>query len=404
MAGTPTPQQIETVLANLKNLQDFNDYVRSNASLTFLNAFALLTETDDSDPGLALMLNFVESSIKAIASVIAPPIGGFAGNFLAGMVASWASNTPPSLNGQFASYVTRYKAASDQVDLQLATYSQDPATYWDTAFTNPENGQSATVGDLANGKFPAKGKDPSFYVVGNAAGVLLDRNLWQSMLVSNFQIAEWNSLNGPDFTPGGSPDNPPVQEVEGFYAVHPAYYEPWTWQPGSSGCGGQQAGWLLNQSSVGRNASPDSDGALNPDACRYLFSDSVPGVVINSNGLFTREDVFTKLGIPEVQVYVDLGAPTADKVSTAYLRAVKEGRTLSALIAKEGREAVEEKIIAKAHEDPQFKRGLARRPRETVEEFLNIKLPEIVAFHVVVENPRSFGIVIPYALYDEPKK
>src|SRR5262245_35661969 len=100
MAGTPTLHQIETVLANLKNLQDFNDYVRSNASYTFIDAFALLTETDDSDPGLALMLNFVQSSIKAIASFMAGPIGGFAGNFMAGMVADWASNTPPSLNGQ----------------------------------------------------------------------------------------------------------------------------------------------------------------------------------------------------------------------------------------------------------------------------------------------------------------
>ncbi len=349
------------------------------------------------------MLNFVESLIKGVASFLPPPIGAFAGNFVGGLVSSWASNTPPSLNGQFASYVTRYAATSQQLDAQLAIFHSEPKKYWDTGFTDPGSGQTVTVGDLANGNFPDEA-DPSFNTAAAAALVQLDQNLWQTMLVASFQIAAWTSLNGPDFTPGGSENDPPVQEVEGFYQVHPAYYEPWTWQPGTPGCAGQQAGWLLNEFSVGQNANTNSDGALNNDACRYLFSDSVPGVVINANGLFTREYVFNSMGLKQVQIYVDLGAPTADKVSMAYLRAVKEGRTLSAQIAKEGRAAVEKKIIAKAHSDPQFKRALARKPRETIEEFLNVKLPEIVAFRVLVEDPKSFGLVIPYSLYDEPKK
>ncbi len=54
MAGTPTQQQIETVQTNLINMQAFNDFVREGAAFKFINAFALLTETDNSDPGLAL--------------------------------------------------------------------------------------------------------------------------------------------------------------------------------------------------------------------------------------------------------------------------------------------------------------------------------------------------------------
>jgi hypothetical protein len=400
MAGTPSPGQVDTVKTNLKNMQAYNDYVQRNAGAKFLNAFSLLTEKDTSDPGLTLMLNFVESLIKGVASMFGGPIGAFAGTFVDGLVSSWATETPPSLNGEFASYVTRYAATCQQLDLQLAIYHQDPEKYWDTGFTDPDSGQTATVGDLANGDFPAE-DDPVFESAAAVSLVQLDQNLWKTMLVSSFQIAHWHSLNGPTFWPGGSENDPPVKSVEEFYKVNPAYYEPWTWQAGTSGCGGKQAGWFIHQYSLGRNASPNSDGALNRDACNYLFSDSVPGVVINPDGLFMREYLFTNMGITEEDVYVDLGAPTAEKVSAAYLRAVKEGRTLSALIAKEGRPALERRIIAKAYEDSEFKRALAGNPRDAIENFLQIKLPEIVAFHVIVEDPRSFGLVVPYPIYGD---
>lgn len=146
-------------------------------------------------------------------------------------------------------------------------------------------------------------------------------------------------------------------------------------------------------------------GAISDEAAKYLFIDSVPGVTINPEGVYLREEVFTGIGIPVRTKHVVTGGGFAleagaeetapEQLSFAYLRAMKEGRTLTALIQNEGRDAVQSRVIAAAHADPIFAHDLSMRPRETLEEFLGVKIADVIDVVVTVEGSCTFGLVIP---------
>jgi hypothetical protein len=136
---------------------------------------------------------------------------------------------------------------------------------------------------------------------------------------------------------------------------------------------------------------------MSKDACGYLFIDSADGVTINSNGLFPRATVFNGLGISRATQIVPVGGggAVADKLSMSYLRAMKHGQTLGKLIEREGRETVERRIIDKAHQDSAFRAQLALQPRQTLQDFLGVHIPEVVSVNVVVETPRTFAMIVP---------
>ena len=73
---------------------------------------------------------------------------------------------------------------------------------------------------------------------------------------------------------------------------------------------------------------------------------------------------------------------------------MKAGKTLEQLVKKEGRDAVQQRVI-KAQADPIFARDVAVRPRQTLENFLGVKIPEVASVSVIVETPRTFVIVVP---------
>jgi hypothetical protein len=68
----PTPDQIKKVQTNLTNMQAFNDQVYSFGLAKYLNAYALLSEHDDNDLGLAVGLNIIEGAFWAAGSVGGP--------------------------------------------------------------------------------------------------------------------------------------------------------------------------------------------------------------------------------------------------------------------------------------------------------------------------------------------
>src|SRR5438045_1685151 len=129
----PTPDQIKKVQTNLTNMLAFNDQVYNFGLAKYLNAYALLSEHDDNDLGLAIGLNIIEGAFWAAGSV-AGPAGSFLASFLSGMVAYWMTDTPPSLNTAFAQNVLRFQATTEQVDANLATYFQDVPDNWHQSF------------------------------------------------------------------------------------------------------------------------------------------------------------------------------------------------------------------------------------------------------------------------------
>ena len=388
--GDPTPQQVEQVQQNLANMQALNDYVYNQGQSRVLNAYLLLSEQDSSDPGLTIGLNILEGAFWAIGSELGP-VGNFAASFLSGMVSWWATETPPSLNSAFASLVLRLQATSLAVDSQLAGYYKDVPGNWTTQFTY--NGQTATLSDFAGVTFPAE-TDPEFETLAATALVALDQQIWKTILVEKYVVTLWEMSNGPTIMSGKESD-PPVSWDEGFIAQNPAYYNTWTWHQ-ESGCGAQ-TGWLVNEYNLGTGAGVFSDGSMGHDACNYLFIDSADGVVINAAGLYPRATVFNDLGIKQTTHIVPVPSPPAAAVSTGYLRAMKEGRTIGQLLDSEGRDSVQRRIVERAQQDPVFAVNLAKRPRQTIESFLGVRIPEVVSVTAIVETPRSFAVVVPQA-------
>jgi len=386
----PTQQQIQQVQSNLTNMQQFNDYVYNQGQSRVLNAYLLLSEQDNSDPGLVIGLNILEGAFWAVGSELGP-IGNFLASFLSGMVSWWATSTPPSLNATFASLLLRLQATSLAVDQQLATYYQDVPGNWNVQFTY--NGQTQTLSDLANITVPAE-TDPNFETLAAAALFALDQQIWTTVMQSNYVITLWELSSGPLIL-SGSQDQPPVSWDEMFIGKNPAYYNTWSWHS-SSGCG-DTSGWEIQEYNIGTGAGVFTDGSMSSDACAYLFIDSADGVVINPKGLYARATVFNNLNIKQTTHIVATGGggAVADKLSVGYLRAMKEGNTLGLLIAREGRAAVQQRIIEKAQQDSVFANDLALRPRQTLEEFLGIRIPEVVSVTAVIETPRTFSLVVP---------
>ena len=74
------------VQANLVSMQKFNDFVYDTAAVNKVtNAYLLLSEQDNSDPGVTIGLNLLESAFRAIGS-FAGPAGTFAASFLSGLL------------------------------------------------------------------------------------------------------------------------------------------------------------------------------------------------------------------------------------------------------------------------------------------------------------------------------
>lgn len=391
----PTPAQINQFQQNLQNMQLFNDYVWNLGQSKVFNAYLLLSEQDASDPGLTVGLNILGAAFSAIGSEFGI-VGGFVAPFLTGIIASWATSTPPSLNTTFANLLSRLDEMTLQVDQQLAQYHQDVINNqvnWQAQFTNPTTHVTISLSDLATITFPAE-TDTQFEALATAAVFALDQNIWKLVLQENYVITLFESSSGPQIIPG-SENDPPTSWEESLISGLPAYYATWTWSQGS-GCG-SITGWEINLYNIGTGAGFWSDGSMSVAACAYLFIDSADGVIINPSGLYNRATVFNALGISNARYIVPTGGGGihAKDLTISYLRAMKNGKTLGALVNKEGREVIQNRIIEKAQEDLVFKTKLALRPRQTLEDFLEIKIPEVISLSVIIETPRTFAFVVP---------
>lgn len=388
MSG-PTPDQIKTVQGNLQHMQKLNDYIFNHGQAKILHAYLLMSEKDDTDPGLGSVLNLLAAALGGLSAGFGGEFGNIVGGFGAGLVNYWTTNTPPNLNGVFASYISRFSETSVTFDETLATYAQDVPGNWNTSFQF--QGKSYTLSDLATGDVPPE-DDPNFEEAAKAALLTLDKSLWADMLKSKFNILFFDVIGNPEIISGEKSD-PPVQWAKNFYKKYHAQYINWKWHD-KLACN-DRSGWEINQWGLGTGSDALSYTALSKDACVYLFQDSIDGTIINENGLYPRETVFFKLGIKIIYPRGLGGTRASDTLSVGYLRAMKQERTLTHLINQIGREELERRVIDRAKNDALFAHDLARRPRQTLEEFLEIRIPETVAVNVILESPSSFGLVVP---------
>lgn len=392
----PTKDQIEKVKVNLQHLQAFNDYLYNNGNAYIPNAYLLLNEPQK-DEGLAVCVNMMDAAFWAMAAVEGGPAGSAGAIVLCGIVSSWANGgAPPTDMGQtYASLVSRFQAASRDVDGQLAVYYSDPASYWDTQFSY--DGQICTLGDLANIDFPDE-SDPEFFTLMTPCEWALDQYIWKFILTNgDFIIAEWLP----------STDMPTTFDFmswqNSFYGAHPSYWATCVWHQDTGGCGDESC-YYLTQYNLSTGTSAFSDGHISDDACNYLFADRGPGQTYSecTKGLFPREDVFTTWGLRVKQIWLSHAPAPSDKklrdfCIEGYVLAKKEGKSvLSDLQAEIGVEGIKGRLLDAVKKDPSLRASLCTHPRETMEEILEVIVPEFMQFNFVMEGPRRYGLVLPW--------
>lgn len=388
----PTAENIALVKTNLANMQSFNDYLYGHGNPLIANAYALLSE-QNTDKGMGVVVNMMESMFWAMGAIEgAGPIGAFAANTFCGILNAWTNGAPPADMGKtYADLISRFEAASIDVDRQLAVYHDDPATYWYQTFTY--NGQTCTLGDLASGAFPAE-TDPEFFTFADPCLWALDQYIWKFILTGGgYCIAEWlPSLTEPTSFNFTSWQN-------SFYGAHPAYWATCVYHQDSGSCGDESC-YYLTEYNLSTGAGQYHDGHIPDDACNYLFSDRAPGQSYAecTMGLFPRADVFTKWGLTTQTIYIPSPPPPVLEADSAYLQAKREGkRVLSDLLAEVGVDGIKARILDAVKADPTLRAELLNplHAREAMARVLGVFIPEFVEFSFVAEGPRRYGLVLP---------
>ena len=280
----PTDAQVATVQQNLTKVRDFNDYVYVHTITKLQDAIDALEEPTQ-DPGVGAVLALCEATVATGSSFMAAAAGAFMGTFVNGLISSWATSTPSSLDGNLLSWVNRYEATSIALDKQLAEYSSDVASSWWASFTL--NGQTSVLSDLAFTDIPDAADDPSFYEMTDASMLATQQAMWKQILPDSFVALELSPLYVD-----GEESVPPTSWVQEYYVKHPHAYLDWQWATGIHFDEWRIYPYFLVAAPGNLTSAP-----LSSDACGMLFIDSTPETTINTGGLYLRNTVFGGLGI-----------------------------------------------------------------------------------------------------------
>ena len=300
----PTAANINIARTNLTNLQRFNDLFYTYSISKCANAFLLLAKTDSADPGLAVGINLLCGAILGVGSEFGF-MGALFANYFCGLVAQCTTTQPISLLSTYASYITRIQVTSLQANSDMAVDYTDPTTNWYTTksgtFDSPWGPQTVgcCLGQLAATNIPAE-TDPTFSAMMTKVLFRFDQTLWWTLLKQNFQINVWN-IGGPDLVvyPLSKYDENWINnDCKEKMLKYPATNITWEIiQQRNFVIGKKKNYYIQNQSTLGMAPIKGTDQPIPDAAGRYLFIDSIPGDIINPDGLFNRAFIFNSCGI-----------------------------------------------------------------------------------------------------------
>ncbi len=292
----PSPDEITTVRSNIQNMITFNNDLLTQIDIKMQTAVSLLSQAQNPDLGMQIGVNLLGGGFWALGSLFGP-LGNIPANFLSGLVASYATSVPPALNTVFANMLIRLQSTINQTNEDLAVCYQDPVSNWEKnvngSFETPfgKYTVNGSVGTLALIQFPAQ-TDPAYYPLLNGVLKAVEQGIWATFLKS-FVITHYIESNPPLWKLPCNPD----QEDNAWLPFNKSYYHTWAYHDDVDCYGNHVQYYDREEYNIGTGAGPFSDGALSDAACDYMFQNyaSAPE---NPDGLFRREFVFTKLGIP----------------------------------------------------------------------------------------------------------
>ena len=323
--SSPTEVDILRVKTNLRNMINFNNQLYVQGNTKILNAFLLLSISDDHDLGFEIGLNLLKGAMIGIGAE-GGIIGAIAANFLCGVVDSYTTTKPVSLNVQMSNLITRFQKTSEQLDVDLEMYYGNPSQYWNTTFIGSVTNAfgtypvSCTFSDLATIDFPDE-TNSLFMDYILKAQYALDQQVWFTLL-PNFVITKfYPSTIYPCKTYS---EQKMETNAAWFYGVHKSYWNNWTYYHDTNRKGEDTSYYSQNENDIGTGAGAFTDGHLNDSACDYLFIDSYDNVIINANGLFHRSFVFTQMPSIKHKTYTYYNLTEKEAVKEEEKEAVKE--------------------------------------------------------------------------------
>ena len=298
----PSQADIDKVKLNLNNIISFNQDLLSNSEFKLINAYSLLTQTDNKDLGLSIGLDILNTCFSKLVDLLGPP-GEILSKFMTSMIGNYNSNTPPSLGQIFSTLLMRIQKTILQTNQDLSDYYVDPVSNWDKvisgSFKSPFGTFTTTskLSDLATTDFPNK-DHPKYYDILNNCLKGMEQSIWATLL-TRFVITDYQEDRPPMWNLPCNPDD----EDNDFLPHNKSYYNTWEYHEDKDCYGNPVKYYHREQYNLGTGAGTFSDGALNDSACDYLFQ-NYSSAEENKDGLFKRDFVFTKLGIPTAIQYI----------------------------------------------------------------------------------------------------
>ena len=303
----PTTENIIRLRKNLINLQHFNDQLYTYSITKTANCFLLLSQTDNGDPGMNTGINLLCGAMIGIGAEFGI-IGAVIANYFCGLVSEYSVTKPPSLLTTYTSYNTRIQATSMKADNDLATSNTDPVANWNIVYSGSFNtpwgikSASCTLGQLAAIDVPSE-IDTLYQQMMTKAVFCFDQMLWWAVIL-RYQV---NGLNTgymlPTIVPASSVANGDagMNKYSNNYMISlPAHWTYWIYSHTTDKKGRDTSTYEILDYSLGSSPINGKDQPIPDNAARYLFIDTIPGTIVNANGLFNRYFIFNQIGLAHV--------------------------------------------------------------------------------------------------------
>lgn len=404
----PTPDEVRQLRQNCYNIQEWLDHVHGFCQDAINEVYFKLSQDGASDPTQKWVSAIMDVAMAVVADLDFPgaAITGYA---VQGLVGSFATDTPGSLDKAFGSVWERFSATFQTLQDSFGEYASNPQDSWNKTISDPFTGKTVTVGELGGLGvfFPSRDpqvEDKRFYNpdqydrASDGTVVAFKYNLTKNVIGQ-----KWSILHSPknDFWDGWTDDDARRFAKNQVNANRDIMV---LWRPDQGGtCAGCPSdGITTTEPRLGVGDWYSSwdfyHGESAPrELCDWLIQDDGVGTVLNPSAIATRHDVFYNWPLggnlsdhPEAPVEAPKQYPpiTQDDVDRA--------RNWHRLFSTKTRSELEREVVQQAIDDPIFLANLVKDPTGTLQRFTGLDIPSQVTVEVVLERPGHYKLVVPY--------
>jgi hypothetical protein len=400
----PNQQQLDNLRNNALHITDFINHLHDYFQDVVNTVFSKINQEQNYDPSQK-WISFVYSlTMSAFADVELKGSDTFA-SFLSTILSSYDNNTPSQegLNGTIGDVWERLSKTFLQANDDLALIAMNPEAYWNKSYWSETLNKTFYLSNLGDITFPAKDDvaNNGPIIFANGTDILIQK--FKYALTKYALGKKWSILHDPDklFWPHGN-DKQLTDFAKNMIKNNQDIIV--LWKPDESGscasCPTQGLSSFEPRLGIGdwysnwdyfHGASPSKDMLV------WLIKDDGYGTILNPDAVATRHEVFYEWG---------LEGSLSEHPNSVMVIKEKESRTPTTedkeralewfkLFKEQGRKNLEERIIEKAKNDPQFYRDLVKDSKQTLEKEFGILFPESVSVEVLVEDVGSYKIVLP---------